>query len=796
MMRWFLIGVSVVGVWFGLSPTPVAAVTYVTACQTEECADGQPYREVATARDLASLSLTERQALQPNFRYHVLWVPNDPHYPLQWNLQQLQFPAAWDRDSVAPLRGGDPNITVAVLDTGLAFEDYAGFRTLPDIASTVWTNSAETANDGLDNDLDGYIDDVHGWNFVSNSGHPNDDNGHGTHIAGIIAAATDNGTATAGIAFATTIMPLKVLDNQGNGTTATIASAIAYAVAHGADVINLSLGGEQDDPILHSAIQQAVSQGVVVVGAAGNSGLDTVTYPARYDEVVSVGANQYDGSRAPYSNYGATLRLVAPGGNLQRDDNHDGQPDGIASQTCTDHGCSAFSTFWYEGTSQAAAHVSGIVALLEACGANSGTAVTLLEQTATDVGTPGRDAIYGYGRVNADAALAVAGCTSPTTTAPSAITAVAAATEPTTVRPELPYPYQRPVFTWSGPAGAAYDVVWTKSGQPTQRRRQTTTNWQPTVTIEGVYQLTVTAVNVFGQQSSPVTFRYRYRPAVFVASTGSTVHLLNTKYVSYRHFTPPGLSTTKPLEVGAGVWSTNATARIFAASTNGADVRIVDTQGRLLRVLTPFGRQFRGTLQAVVLQNTQQQPLVVVSSPSTGAELRWYNVAGQAVGRDLLYATYRGGLDLDVADMNNDGNDELVVSQVHGSEVRLYDQQRHRLSVIAPLGKRYTLGWQTTAADADHDGYPELFLLQRLGAKRTVFVTTQRGVVKQRWTISGWPTDAELSWVSPDITGDGLDELLIVPRRGPGIVQQWSLTGRRVRQTTIALSGLNAFQNF
>ncbi|MBI5466937.1 MAG: S8 family serine peptidase [Candidatus Kerfeldbacteria bacterium] len=796
-MRWGLIvSVGVVGAWLMLSPAPVAALSYVTVCQTDQCANGQPYRHITSMQDLASLSLDERQTLQPNFRYQALWVPNDPHYSLQWDLQQIQFPAAWDRDAVAPIRGGDPNITVAILDTGLAFEAYAGFQALPDVATNVWTNTGEAPNDGIDNDQNGYIDDVHGWNFVGSSGHPNDDNGHGTHIAGIIAAATDNGVATAGIAFATTVMPLKVLDSQGNGATATIASALAYAVANGADIINLSLGGEQDDPLLHAAIQQAVSQGIVIVGAAGNANLDTVTYPARYSEVVSVGANQYDGSRAPYSNYGSSLRLVAPGGNLLRDDNHDGQPDGIASQTCTDHSCSVFATFWYEGTSQAAAHVSAVVALLEACGVNGGAAVSLLEQTATDIGTAGRDTIYGYGRVNADAALAVAGCANPTTTPPSAITAVAAAAEPTLVLPGVPYPYQHPVFTWTGPAGAAYDATWTKNGQLVERRRQTATTWQPTVTADGLYRLTVTTVNAFGQQSSATSFQYRYRPVVFAASSGSTVHLLNTKFASYRHFTPVGYSSAKLLTVSAGVWSTNATARLFVASTSGADVRVFDTQGRLLRTLTPFGQQFRGTLQAVVLQNTRQQPLVVVSSPSTGAELRWYDVNGRAVGRDLLYATYRGGLDLAVADMNNDGNDELVVNQVHGPEVRLYDQQRQRLSVIAPLGKGYASGWQTTAADMDHDGRPELFLLQRLGTKRTVFVTTQRGVVKQRWTISGWPTTAELSWGSPDVNGDGVDELLVVPRRGPGIVQQWSLAGRRVRQTSISLSTINSFQAF
>ncbi len=803
-LRWWIVAAAV-GVFFWMRPVEAETWLYrpsqnIGGLSTQPgAAAGLPgVRLLTSPAQVASLSLVEQSRLQPNYRYRALWTPNDPDFPLQWNVAAMNVPAAWDADQAEPSHGGDPNIVVAVLDTGVAYEDWQSFKQLPDFNQTsFWTNPHEIAGDGVDNDQNGFVDDIHGWNFVAATGHANDDNGHGSHIAGIIAASTDNAAATAGIAGRTTIMPLKVLDSNGDGTTATIAAAIQYAAAHGANVINLSLGGDNDDPLLHEAITNAVAQGVVVVGASGNSGAGTVSYPARYPEVVSVGATQYDGTRAAYANYGADLELVAPGGNLTVDQNDDGQPDGIPSQTCTDHTCAAFETYYYVGTSQAAAHVSATVALLEACGAPSGTIRSTLNATATDLGPAGRDDEFGYGLVNAAAALNAAGCQSQAPDPPGAITATASAKEKTPVWPNQPSPYLHPQFSWSGPAGVIYRVSWSKGSRSLQSRRQTAATFTPTLAGEGVYTLKVNVIDALERESPMVSFDYRYRAPVLVIGSGRTVRLLSAALKTLRTLTPNLKQPTPLVQASGGPWSTDYSNRLMiSASAGGSTLSILDTKGRSLKTLTPFGKKFTGQMTTAVLHNPADQPLLVVATATGGAALAWYTADGKAMGRDLLYRSYRGGLGLGAADFDADGTDELMVSQVGGSEVRVYDQQRRRMSVMTPLGKKYAGGWLATTADGNHDGKPELFLLSRSGRSRMMHVVTAQGVVRSRWALTGWSRDAELTLQAIDLNGDGVSELIVAPQSGPTVIQQWGLGGKKMKQTSLSLRDINSLSRF
>jgi len=205
-------------------------------------------------------------------------------------------------------------------------------------------------------------------------------------------------------------MPVRVLDSTGSGTYADIADGIRFAVDNGAQVINLSLGGNNYSTTLEEAVAYAYNNGVTVVAAAGNDGRNVLNYPAAYDDyVISVGATQYDQELAPYSNYGPGLDLVAPGGNLNLDQSGDGYGDGVLQQTYVKIGWSNISWGYYlmDGTSMAAPHVSGVAALLIA----NGNATTpddvraALQETARDLGTAGRDDTYGWGMVDPYAAL-------------------------------------------------------------------------------------------------------------------------------------------------------------------------------------------------------------------------------------------------------------------------------------------------------------------------------------------------------------------------------------------------------
>ncbi len=294
----------------------------------------------------------------------------DPYRSLQWNLDTLDIEAAWTVTKGA-------GATVAVIDSGVS---SAGEDTPVNLKL--------------------------GWDFVGNDAKPTDENGHGTHVAGTIAQATDNGLGVSGVAPQATVLAVRAMDANGSGSAWGVAQAITYAVDQGADVINLSLGSAWSTAIEEDAIDYAFDKGVIVVAASGNSGTGTVDYPAAYESVISVGATRADNTVAPYSNTGAALDLVAPGGDMTRDNNGDGYADGILQETFAG---SSWGYEFYEGTSMAAPHVAAVAALLISAGANPSDVRGLLQTTATDQGSSGWDKKYGWGLVNPVAALAALG---------------------------------------------------------------------------------------------------------------------------------------------------------------------------------------------------------------------------------------------------------------------------------------------------------------------------------------------------------------------------------------------------
>jgi subtilisin family serine protease len=263
-------------------------------------------------------------------------TPNNPYYPQQWGMTMIDAPSAWG------VTTGTPGTIVAVLDTGLDLSN-------PAFAGRIWVNPDPSGRDG-------YRGDFYGWDFLNNTNNIRDDNGHGTHVTGILAAAGNNGYGVAGVDWGTRIMPLKVLDSQGNGSTAAAIASVYFAVNHGAKVLNASWGGDVFSQAMLDALNYANAAGAVFVTAAGNetSNNDTVTtYPASYrtpNELV-VAAVDRNGNLADFSNWGPnTVDLAAPGVDIVST-----VPGG-------------FDT--YSGTSMSTPFVSGAVALL--AGANPG----------------------------------------------------------------------------------------------------------------------------------------------------------------------------------------------------------------------------------------------------------------------------------------------------------------------------------------------------------------------------------------------------------------------------------------
>lgn len=353
----------------------------------------------------------------PDYRAHTAEapIPNDPGtggapgdwQQLQWNFVGpfgVNAPQAWANLAADGARGGR-GVVVAVLDTGIAYANRGRFRRSPDFTASQF---------------------VAGYDFVGRDPYANDRNGHGTHVAGTIAEATGNGYGLTGLAYGVRLMPVRVLDSEGEGDASVIAKGVRFAVNHGAQVINLSLEFStgvtaSDIPELLEALRYARRRSVVVVAAAGNEGHSAVAYPAHARQVIAVGASTEHGCLASFSNDGSGLTLVAPGGGPDADlpEDPNCRPEQAAGRDIYQVTLTGFPRRFgippgYDGTSMATPHVSATVALVLAShvlGARPTPEqiVARLRATARKLGGPRDARLYGAGLLDAGAATAPSG---------------------------------------------------------------------------------------------------------------------------------------------------------------------------------------------------------------------------------------------------------------------------------------------------------------------------------------------------------------------------------------------------
>lgn len=308
---------------------------------------------LAALRNDPDIEFAERDYLA-----RAAFVPNDPHVGDEWHLAKVQAFQAWQGTT------GSSNVIVAVLDSGADMNQ-------PDLAGRL----------------------LPGYDFVNGTASVTDDFGHGTAVCGTVAADGNNGIGVAGVAYGCSLIPVKVMDSSGFAAYSTIANGINYAVENGARVINLSIAGSDSSDTLQQAIDYAWSNNVVLVAAAGNAATNTPMYPAACNHVLGVSATAQDDSLAYFSSYGTFVGISAPGMMIwttQDDTNNPYAP--------------------WQGTSFASPIVAGVAALVISANPtlSNDQVVSLLEQSADDLGTPGYDPYFGYGRVNALRALSLA----------------------------------------------------------------------------------------------------------------------------------------------------------------------------------------------------------------------------------------------------------------------------------------------------------------------------------------------------------------------------------------------------
>ena len=430
------------------------------------------------------IEVVEYNYLRPTLADPI--IPNDPMYPEQWNLPLMKLPQAW------AIEKGDRNVVIAIIDSGI---DYRH----DDLAPKAWINPGEVPENGLDDDGNGYVDDVYGWDFtdapnlqaegdyLEGDNEPIDEKGHGTHVAGIAGAMPDNGIGVAGVAWECPLMAIRAGLSLGGSSRMQdddSAAAIVYAVDNGASVVNMSWGSERRSFVIQDAIDYAYARGAVLVAAAGNSQKPATIFPAAYRKVIAVASTEQNQQRFYQSNFGASVDIGAPGNVI------------LSTQINNQYRL-------LTGTSMASPHVAGVAALILA----KRPALTheevrhILIRTADPVYQEDSDALdekfVGAGTVNAERALLASGALQARILAPE--TNSGGADSITVVGTAGGYKFHAWQLSYGASTVPTEFTPFTQSSSA-QKIGETLAVWDTTTVPEGIYTVRLTSTATDGQQ--------------------------------------------------------------------------------------------------------------------------------------------------------------------------------------------------------------------------------------------------------------------------------------------------------
>lgn len=648
----------------------------------------------------------EVEYAEPNYLMQAsAFDPNDVYYPEQWYLRQIAAPLAWEMTT------GAPDVVVAVLDTGVDINHA-------DLRANIWTNAGEVVDNKIDDDGNGFIDDVHGWDFIDYSNDPRPDAtppysrtylNHGTVVAGVVGAAGNNVEGVAGVAWRTRLMPLRVLNSLGQGDVDQVAQAVDYAVANHATIINMSFVGSGYSQRLYDALRRAAQANVIIVAAAGNinesiDGLGDLDqhflYPICYDAadvgnngnwIIGVTATDTLDQRAGFANVGKRcVDLSAPGFSFfgtQVFDLNNRLPD-------------AYGGGW-SGTSVATPVVAGVAALVKAFQPSLSAAqvgsVLLSSADSIDAGNRGYVGRLGSGRVNANRALT--GATTPGQEPPR---------EPTTLGGRI--------ITAPASFGSNEIKLFSSTGQVRSL-------WRP-----------------FGRTYA-----------------GATVAVSEDQRRA-----PPGNSVRASAIV-------RGEQRVVVGEGTGGQGRIqlFSTSGTVLASWLAFDKPFRGGVQVTAGNIFTEGESAVVAVPLSGGGplVRIFDEGGKKVNQFFAYdKKLRGGFSVTTADLDGNGQAEIIVSSTTlRLPIRAFSGNGKLLAEWQPYGSAQ--GMAVAAADVDGDGKSEV-LVSSANRLQPVIIITGTGRELRRFYPFGSKFTGLVNVAGGDLDGDGRDEIVVSVLRG------------------------------
>lgn len=632
---------------------------------------------------------------EPNYVYQAAALtPSDLHFSDQWYLKRIKAPEGWG------IQAQSPNIVVAVIDSGVDTHH-------PDLRANLWVNPAEVDGNKKDDDQNGYIDDHYGWDFVNNVADPGPkfktgytEAGilHGTIVAGVLGAVGDNIEGISGVTWKTKIMSLKALDDAGNGETSRVVKAIDYAVAKGANIINLSFVGYASSRTMRDAIQRAVDAGVIVVAPAGNEqsaghGVNLNTkpiYPACYKNdanqslVIGVAATDGIDQKAPFSGYGnSCVDISAPGVGFFS--------TAVYAPQQTWHGKffdNYYDGYW-SGTSVAVPLVSGALALIQSANptltVQQSTNILLQSSDNIEALNPDYAGQLGRGRLNVENALT-------------------AATQPLR---------QRTAYMAVTPAGHAEPVV--------------------------------TLMNTQGSEiSSFLAYDRRFRGGVNL--------------------------------VAADLTGDGRDEIITApASQLESDIKIFSSEGKFLRHFLAYPSTYRGGVNIAVADLNQDGKYEIITAPASGrkAEIKVFTSEGKLLTTFLAYpATFTGGAVVAAGNVMGDAQAEIVVGTGKGGipEVKVFSSAGQRLSSFVVGNRTAATGLRLSVLDIDANPRRQTaeIVVTRQGSSPEGVIVDFKGTVRRRFQVYLPSFKGDITTMTADVNQDGLKEIVSFPGVGGG----------------------------